>query len=73
VQTLTRHTDSAALLTFSEAANRLSVSLRQFRRLIDDGKMPFIRVSERAPRIRAADIEGFIAASTISRSPTKTP
>ena len=48
------------LLTFAEAARRLAVSLRQFRRLVDSGKIPVARVSERAPRIRAADLGAYV-------------
>jgi excisionase family DNA binding protein len=48
------------LLTFAEAARRLAVSLRQFRRLVDSGKIPVARVSERAPRIRASDLGAYV-------------
>ena len=38
-----------ALLTFAEAARVLGISLRQFRRLVDGGKVAFVKVSERSP------------------------
>src|SRR5437660_944286 len=34
------------LLTFVEAARVLGISLRQFRRLVDGGKIAFVKVSE---------------------------
>jgi excisionase family DNA binding protein len=36
-----------ALLSFAEAARTLGISLRQFRRLVDAGKIAFVKVSER--------------------------
>ena len=59
---------SDCLLTFSEAAKKLGISLRQFRRLVDDGKIPFVRVSERAPRVRATVLESFVSSVTVARS-----
>ena len=53
------------LLTFAEAARRLAVSLRQFRRLVDSGKIPVARVSERAPRVRAADLNAYVNSVTL--------
>lgn len=51
---------SPSLLTYSEAADRLRVSLRQFHRIVASGKIPFIQVAERSPRIRNTDIEAFL-------------
>lgn len=55
--------NSAKLLTFGEAAKLLSISLRQFRRLVDGGKLPVVRISDRAPRIRPGDLEKLISSS----------
>lgn len=51
-----------ALLTFSAAAARLAISLRQFRRLVDQGRIAVVRISERTPRVRSGDIDAFISA-----------
>jgi excisionase family DNA binding protein len=40
-----------ALMTFDQAAEALGISLRQFRRLVDSGKVAFVKVSERSPRV----------------------
>ena len=48
------------LITFARAAETLGVSLRQFRRLIDSGKLPFVRIGERAPRIRPSDLKRYL-------------
>ena len=61
--------ESHSLLTFDEAAKFLSVSLRQFRRLVDSGKIAIVRVSERAPRVSSSVIQEFVAKSTVRRSP----
>lgn len=58
---------SDKLLTFAEAAGLLSISLRQFRRLIDGGSIAFVQVSPRAPRVRASIIQDFIASATVQR------
>ena len=61
-------TDNDKLLTFGQAAANLSVSLRQFRRLVDSGRIGFVRVSERAPRVRLGDIQKFVTDATVNRS-----
>jgi excisionase family DNA binding protein len=66
--TLLQKTDSDGLLTFTQAATRLGISLRQFRRLIDSGKIPYVQVSERAPRVRCTAIEQFIEAVSVRHS-----
>lgn len=58
----------AQLLTFGQAARVLGISLRQFRRLVDGGKLPFIKVSERSPRISPTDLQRFLAASVVKYS-----
>ncbi|MEO7414817.1 MAG: helix-turn-helix domain-containing protein [Opitutaceae bacterium] len=54
-----------ALLNFAEAAKLLGISLRQFRRLVDGGKITFIKVSERSPRVRPGELQRYLAASAI--------
>jgi excisionase family DNA binding protein len=57
-----------ALLNFAEAARLLGISLRQFRRLVDGGKITFVKVSERSPRIRPSELQRYLAASAIKYS-----
>jgi excisionase family DNA binding protein len=54
-----------ALLTFGQAADTLGISLRQFRRLVDSGKVAFVKVSERAPRVRPSELHRFLEASAV--------
>lgn len=61
------------LLTFQQAAAMLAISLRQFRRLIDSGRISVVRVSYRAPRVRLTDIEAFIASNTVIHSLPEIP
>lgn len=50
------------LLTYQQAANILSLSLRHFRReLIDSGKIPFIEVAPRSPRVDPAELNAYLA------------
>jgi excisionase family DNA binding protein len=57
-----------ALLTFDQAAEALGISLRQFRRLVDSGKVTFVKVSERAPRVRPSELQRFLDASAVKYS-----
>lgn len=57
--------ESELLLTFADAARVLSVSLRQLRRIVDDGRLSIVRVSERTPRVKLSDIREFISAATV--------
>jgi len=57
-----------ALLNFAEAARVLGISLRQFRRLVDGGRVAFVKVSERTPRIRPSELQRFLDASAIKYS-----
>ncbi len=59
------------LLTFAQAARMLGISLRQFRRLADSGKIAFVRVSERAPRVRPRELQRFLDASIVKYSEVK--
>ena len=56
------------LLTFDQAAEFLGISFRQLRRLVDGGRIPFVRVSKKTPRIRTSDIQSFVAAAVVSHS-----
>jgi excisionase family DNA binding protein len=58
------------LLTFAQAAEHLGISLRQFRRLVDGGKLPFVRIGQRTPRIRPADLKTYLDASVVSYAHT---
>ncbi len=53
------------LLNYGEAARWLGVSLRQFRRLVDDGKIPIVRINQRSPRVRPVEIDAYITAMTV--------
>ena len=57
-----------SLLSFAQAAKALGISLRQFRRLVDGGKIAFVKVSERSPRIRPSELQRFLAASVVQYS-----
>jgi hypothetical protein len=56
-----------ALLMFADAALSLGISLRQFRRLVDSGKIAFVKVSERVPR----ELQRFLDASMVKYSEVK--
>ena len=56
------------LLTFSQAAAMIGISLRQFRRLTGSGKIPVVKVSARAPRIRPMDIQHYLDSVTVTYS-----
>lgn len=51
---------SRLVVTFSEAAKNLAISLRQFRRLVDLGKIPVVTISERCPRVRMSDLLAYL-------------
>ena len=56
------------LLNFADAARVLGISLRQFRRLVDGGRVAFVKVSERTPRIRPSELRRFLEASAVKYS-----
>jgi excisionase family DNA binding protein len=62
------HGGLEALLTFDQASETLGISLRQFRRLVDGGKIAFVKVSERAPRVRPSELQRFLEASAVKYS-----
>jgi len=55
-------------VTFGQAAGLLRISLRQFRRLVDSGKVPYVKVSERSPRVRVEDLNSYLASVTVRHS-----
>jgi excisionase family DNA binding protein len=57
-----------SLLSFAQAARALGISLRQFRRLVDGGKVAFVKVSERSPRVRPSELQRFLEASAVKYS-----
>jgi excisionase family DNA binding protein len=57
-----------SLQTFAQAARVLGISLRQFRRLVDGGKIAFVKVSERSPRVRPSELQRFLDASAVKYS-----
>jgi excisionase family DNA binding protein len=46
----------------------LGISLRQFRRLVDGGRIAFVKVSERTPRVRPSELQRFLDASAVKYS-----
>lgn len=56
------------LLTLSQAASALCISLRQIRRLVDSGRLAVVRITERTPRVRMSDLQAFIASSIDKRT-----
>jgi excisionase family DNA binding protein len=56
------------LLNFAAAARVLGISLRQFRRLVDGGRIAFVKVSERTPRVRPSELQRFLDASAVKYS-----
>lgn len=59
---------SDRLITFSEGAKLLGISLRQFRRVVDSGRVAVVRITERTPRVRMSDLDALVAASVNKRS-----
>jgi excisionase family DNA binding protein len=60
--------ETEPLLTFADAARVLGISLRQFRRLVDGGKLAFVKVSERTPRVQPSELQRFLHASSVKYS-----
>ena len=56
------------LLTLRQTAEHLQLSLRQVRRLVDDGRLPVVKISERSPRVRIDDLTAFLASVTVRHS-----
>ena len=53
--------NTAARLTYLEAAARLGVSPKTLRRIVDDGSIPTVRPTEHTVRFDPADVDAFIA------------
>lgn len=60
--------EGTTLLRFDAAAKALSISLRQFRRLVDSGRLPVVKVSERSPRVRVADLNAYLESVTVKHT-----
>ena len=52
--------DDDQLLTYDQAAERLSVSVSTVKRLIAAGELPRVQLGPNSPRIAAADVRSFI-------------
>ena len=63
-------TDAFDCMTFAQAAAMLRISLRQFRRLVDSGKVSYVKVSERSPRVRVSDLNAYLETVTFKHSST---
>jgi excisionase family DNA binding protein len=57
-----------SLLKFKDAAGLLVVSLRQFRRIVDGGDIPFVMIGERSPRVKRSDLTAYLEMRTVRRS-----
>ncbi len=53
-------------LSLQDIAEELGISDRTVRRWVASGKLPAIRPSERVIRVKAEDLDAFIAAGPIS-------
>lgn len=60
-----------SLLTLAEASKLLKVSKRTLYNYIKTGKIPCVRLSSKAIRLREADIMRLISERTIMYEPTK--
>lgn len=54
------HVVTPRLLTYEAAADALSVSVRQVKRLVADSSLPAVAVGKGAVRIRVDDLEQFV-------------
>lgn len=62
------HPDHSILIPLPEAARRVSLSLRTFRKLVDAGEIPVVRLSARRVAVAETDLADFVTARR--RSPT---
>lgn len=58
-------TQAGDLLTVREVARRLAVSVPTVRRLLRDGRLPHVRPSPGAVRVKPADLAAYIERQTI--------
>jgi excisionase family DNA binding protein len=56
-----RPMNTAALLTYPEAAARLGVSPKTLRRIVEDGAIPTVRPTDHTVRFDPEDVDAFIA------------
>lgn len=59
------------LVSLTEAARRLSISLRSVRNLIRDGRLPFVRVTPRRVAIAEVDLRAYVAARRTAATSTR--
>ena len=59
-------TNPNALISRTEAAERLGVSIRTLEGLMRDRALPFVRVAARRIGFRPADVERFIESRTVT-------
>ena len=52
------------LLTYQEAAKNLNVSLSTFRRIVDDGGIAIIEITERCHRVESDSLERYKRSNT---------
>lgn len=53
--------EQAKLLTLKEAARKMRVSNVTVHRIIKQGKLPVIRISEKIFRVESADVDSYLA------------
>jgi excisionase family DNA binding protein len=58
-------------LTVAEIAERLKMNEQTIRNWIDRGELPAVRLGARRIRVRAGDLEKFIAESSAARVPSE--
>lgn len=54
-----------SLLTFTQAAKLLGISVRQFYRVVASGKIPVIMVSKRSPRVHPDALRRYLESCTV--------
>lgn len=59
---------NAELLTVSQTAQYLQLSEKTIRRLIENGKLPASKLSNRSWRIRASDIDDYVIGSCVHKA-----
>jgi excisionase family DNA binding protein len=53
------------VLTYDQASNVLGISLRTFRRIVDEGKIAVTMIRDTIPRIRPRDLRQYIEKSVV--------
>lgn len=57
--------DTRELLDITALAKRLSTSTRTVRRLVDERRIPFVRIRDRQIRFLPTDVDEYIAAQRV--------